>query len=1088
MACVAQAWWRAWWFCLAVFGMCLAVAGQARADLSFVAATSLRLGGSPTDMATGDFNEDGRPDLAVVDYSSGSVKILLSTGGAAGFSEAGAFSMGGAPYGVVAADFNGDGHLDVAVTSFNNGNVVVRLGDGHGGLSAPVAFAVGPNPTGLTVADFDGDGRLDLAIAVTGGWSTRGIFILWGDGSGRFDVRPGTSIGLSIQARHIAAGDWNEDGFADVVLGSGDGVFLMLGNGAGGFTASQSLIGDEYAPFVAVGDADGDGHLDILALVQNAFTSPVLLIGDGQGGFSRKNVSRAYGRFSGGQIVDATGDGLPDLVLSRYSGTVLVVPGLAGGGLSFKTQEYAIGQDVGRPVAADFNGDGHPDIVVSNDHNGQGGHLVYLRGDGAGQFAAARSYGDPERYIRAVATADFNEDGRADLAVIHRDEDSVWILRGDGTGAFDYRTRLDTWPGRGPSSLAAGDLDGDGHADLAVVNEGDATVMVFFGNGVGGFTPAGRQSFTALTPTSVTMGSFQGPGKPAYAAVWAPETAGVYEAIRWVGVSPQRTVEQLNMSTWDNVTGFISLDVNQDGLADLVAATSAGTVGTGLTVVSGSSTSPVPQDPSYLPVGIGALRAVAGWSQAGQSGVFTSGGTQIASLTSTQWQPLSVAGIYSPGIAASVLASFDFDGDGAPDVVAADATSGELAIMRGQGAPGGLGSAFLRYGGGTPEQMVMADFNGDGLADIAMANGYGGVAVLMNASPSSNAALASLALSQGALSPAFAGGVTAYTVTVPHGVAQLSLTPVAAHAGASITINGVVVASGAATAPLPLAVGSNVIQVEVLAQNGVARRTYTVTVERGQAPQHAVTAAAGGGGSISPAGVVNVADGQTGAFTVTPAAGYRIAAVTGCGGALAGNTYTTAAVTAACTVQARFETLPTPTNTGSGPVSVGVVDGSTGCQLDLAGTGPVSAPAPYPGATLPHGAFRLRLINCQPGETVRVAVTFPDLTGFTVKKYGPTPDSPSASRYYDPVNLQISGNTVTYDVTDGGWGDNSFGAQDGTINDPVVPVLLAPGPAAIPTLSAWGLGGLAALLGLLALRGGRRTSARFVGAVVQTRF
>lgn len=1086
MACVVQALRRAGWFCLAVFGVCLAVAGQARADLSFVAATSLRLGGWPTEVAAGDFNEDGRPDLAVVDYSGGSVKILLSTGDTAGFSEAGVFSMGGAPYGLVAADFNGDGHLDVAVTSFNNGNVVVRLGDGNGGLSAAVAFAVGPNPTGLTVSDFDGDGRLDLAIAITGGWSARGIFILWGDGSGRFDARPGTSIGLSIQARHIVSGDWNEDGFADVVLGSGDGVFLMLGNGAGGFAASQRLTGDEDAPFVAVGDADGDGHQDILALVQNSFTSPVLLIGDGQGGFSRKNVGIAYGRFSGGQIVDVTGDGFPDLVLSRYSGTVLVVPGLAGGRFSLQTQEYAVGEDVRRPVVADFNRDGHPDIVVSNDQGGQGGHLVYLRGDGAGQFAAARSYADPERYIRAIATADFDEDGRADLAVIHRDEDSVWILRGDGTGAFDYRTRLET--GAGPSSLAAGDLNGDGHADLAVVNETDSTVMVFLGNGFGGFTSAGQQSFIALAPMSVTMGSFQGPGKPAYAAVWALETAGVYEGIRWVGVSPQGTIEQLNMSTWDNVTGFTSLDVNQDGLADLVAATSAGTVGTGLTAGSGSSASPVPQDPTYLPVGIGALRAVAGWSQAGQSGVFTSGGTQIASLTSTQWQPLSVAGIYNPGIAASVLASFDFDGDGAPDVVAADATSGELAIMRGQGAPGGLGGAFLRYGGGTPEQMVMADFNGDGLTDIAMANGYGGVAVLMNASPSPNAALASLALSQGALSPAFAGGVTAYTVTVPHGVAQLSLTPVAAQAGASITVNGVPVTSGAATAPLPLAVGSSVIQVEVLAQNGVARRTYTVTVERGQAPQHAVTATAGGGGSISPAGVVNVTEGQVGSFTIAPTAGYRIAAVTGCGGALAGSTYTTAAVTAACTVQARFETLPTPTNTGSGPVNVGVVDGSAGCQLDLAGTGPVAAPAPYPGATLPHGAFRLRLINCQPGETVRVAVTFPDLTGFTVKKYGPTPDSPLSSRYYDPVNLQISGNTVTYDVTDGGWGDNSFGAQDGTINDPVVPVLLAPSPAAIPTLSTWGLGGLAALLGLLALRGGRRTSARFVGAVAQTRF
>lgn len=300
------------------------------------------------------------------------------------------------------------------------------------------------------------------------------------------------------------------------------------------------------------------------------------------------------------------------------------------------------------------------------------------------------------------------------------------------------------------------------------------------------------------------------------------------------------------------------------------------------------------------------------------------------------------------------------------------------------------------------------------------------------------------------------------------GKASFTVTPQPGYQIASVTGCGGTLVQGSYTTALIL-------------QDCTVTASFTAT-------QHAITAVAAAGGSISPAGAVNVAEGQTVAFTVTPAAGYRIAAVTGCGGALAGSTYTTAAVTAACTVQARFETLPTPTNTGSGPVNVGVVDGSAGCQLDLAGTGPVAAPAPYPGATLPHGAFRLRLINCQPGETVRVAVTFPDLTGFTVKKYGPTPDSPLSSRYYDPVNLQISGNTVTYDVTDGGWGDNSFGAQDGTINDPVVPVLLAPSPAAIPTLSNWGLGGLAALLGLLVLRGGRRTSARFVGAVAQTRF
>lgn len=84
-----------------------------------------------------------------------------------------------------------------------------------------------------------------------------------------------------------------------------------------------------------------------------------------------------------------------------------------------------------------------------------------------------------------------------------------------------------------------------------------------------------------------------------------------------------------------------------------------------------------------------------------------------------------MVGTYGAGISASVLAASDFDGDGAPDLVAADAASGELAIVRGQGAPGGLGTPLLRFVGGTPEQMVVADFNRDGLLDIAIANGLG---------------------------------------------------------------------------------------------------------------------------------------------------------------------------------------------------------------------------------------------------------------------------------------------------------------------------------------------------------------------------
>ncbi|MFN4118468.1 IPTL-CTERM sorting domain-containing protein [Acidovorax sp.] len=322
----------------------------------------------------------------------------------------------------------------------------------------------------------------------------------------------------------------------------------------------------------------------------------------------------------------------------------------------------------------------------------------------------------------------------------------------------------------------------------------------------------------------------------------------------------------------------------------------------------------------------------------------------------------------------------------------------------------------------------------------------------------------------------YTAGPVTQDCTVSAGFAVARTVTATAGAGGSISPSGAQAVADGATASFTVTPLANYQIASVTGCGGTlvqnlyttAAVTQNCTVTASFTPiLHTVTASAQSGGSISPAGAVSVAQGQTRAFNLAPDAGYRIAAVTGCGGTLAGSAFTTAAVMGACQVQARFETVPVDTSTGSGPVTVGVVNGSAGCRLDLAGTGPVAAPAPYPGAgTLPHGAFRLRLVNCQPGETVRVAVTFPSLAGLTIKKYGPTPASPTTSRYYDPANLQISGNTATYDVTDGGLGDDSFGALDGTINDPVVAVpLAAPGGAVgIPTLSGAGLAGMSLLL------------------------
>ncbi len=130
-----------------------------------------------------------------------------------------------------------------------------------------------------------------------------------------------------------------------------------------------------------------------------------------------------------------------------------------------------------------------------------------------------------------------------------------------------------------------------------------------------------------------------------------------------------------------------------------------------------------------------------------------------------------------------------------------------------------------------------------------------------------------------------------------------------------------------------------------------------------------------------------------------------------------------------------------------------VSGGGAACEFDAVGSAfiAVSSPYPSPFATQPHGWLRARLVNCTPGGTVRLSVTWPSLAGMSYLKFGPVPGNPSP-RYFVPANLSIVGNTASFDVTDGALGD-SDGLADGTINDPSGPVAFNVSPSQpVPTL------------------------------------
>ena len=231
-------------------------------------------------IAVGDFNGDGIPDLAVTNEGNNNVSILIGTGaaGAGVFNPANhaTVGVGSEPFGVAVGDFNGDGKLDLAVANFGSNSVSILLGNGNGTFTpaSPATVGVGSGPKAIAAGDFNGDGKTDLAVS-NGNDGT--VSILQGNGQGGFTVSDTITVGTNPM--DVVTGDFNGDGNLDLAVAnsgptsaspSPGTVTVLLGYGAGGFTAAAAhtyTVGKTpYA--VAVGNIYGSGK-QAIAVVNN---------------------------------------------------------------------------------------------------------------------------------------------------------------------------------------------------------------------------------------------------------------------------------------------------------------------------------------------------------------------------------------------------------------------------------------------------------------------------------------------------------------------------------------------------------------------------------------------------------------------------------------------------------------------------------------------------------------------------------------------------------------------------------------------------------------------------------------------------
>jgi hypothetical protein len=349
----------------------------------------------PSGLVIADFNEDGKPDLAVA--ANVRLFVMLSNGDGTFTTASGSpVPMPSPPYddfaspysgpGMAVGDFNHSGHAGIAVGMHNNQAALILLGKGNGTFvpsSATFADSGGFPTFSLAAADFNADSNLDLAIV-----DQSFVRVALGYGKGAFNSAGNLYTQTQLFPSGVAIGDFNRDGKLDAAVTSGgspnnpySGVAMWLGSGDGTFTqanGSPISLGLSVSAIVA-GDFNGDGKLD-LALTDYSENLVLVLRGNGDGTF-QPPITFPVGSGPSAMVVgDFNNDGKLDLATANYGdGTVTLLLGNGDGTFTQASgSPYAVGPTPYAIVAADFNGDGKLDLVV-NSGNGAGTVSILLQ-------------------------------------------------------------------------------------------------------------------------------------------------------------------------------------------------------------------------------------------------------------------------------------------------------------------------------------------------------------------------------------------------------------------------------------------------------------------------------------------------------------------------------------------------------------------------------------------------------------------------------------------------------------------------------------------------------------------------------------
>jgi len=740
---------------------------------TFAPKTDYASGNSPRSLSVGDLNRDGSQDIVATNPGSNTISVLLNNGNGT-FAAAVAYAAGLTADHPLIVDLNADGYLDIAATAYAENNVSIFMNNGNGTFAARVTYTSGSNTVAIASADVDGDRDLDLVI---GNYEASSVSVLRNNGSGVFGAAEAYSVGTN--SIHNITADVDADGDSDIIVAnrSSNSVTVLKNNGSGTFGSSASYTTGTGPFSVAAGDVDGDGDIDLAVSSQTSNTFSILK-NNGSGNFSTRTDYSAPSGTLGVCLTDLNQDGAMEVITTNADvdsvsvqfgavtpSVVSNVPSAngtltsRGANISFTfntnmasssfvsgSTVKVIGSQSGNhsgtlslsngtrtmtfDPAVDFTAGEKVDVVlttgVKSALNIPPAARIFwsftVHTAAADTFYPAVSVGATSSGAYMLQTADLDADGDIDLAVVCNGDNTVSVIKNNGSGTFASKVAYAA--GGSPYSMTLADVDGDGDKDMLFTIAATNVVAVMKNNGDGTFA-AKTEYTTAASPLNVTTGDIDNDGD---LDLVVPTSGGsVFSVLKNNGNGTFSSKADYLYGSSNNIT---LADVDGDLDLDVILPSSGFGVNIAFNNGSGVFTSV-----SYIYFGDYTTKTR--WTDAADIdddgdidivaanyGDFNPSEERTVTVLKNNGNGTFAAGVfYGVGANPSSIQLADTDGDGDRDIAVTNLGSSSISILKNNGT-GTFGARRDYPSGQYPYSIQSADLDNDGDIDLLSAN-YG---------------------------------------------------------------------------------------------------------------------------------------------------------------------------------------------------------------------------------------------------------------------------------------------------------------------------------------------------------------------------